>query len=264
MADGIDGIDGLATGHARSDHLAAADLALRAGTLLAELQLGDLEGKELGDEGDRRAHELLISLLAAQFPDDRVRSEEDTQSEALATDIGRVWIIDPLDGTREYAERRADWAVHVALSVHGVPVVGAVALPGLDLVLCTDDPPPLPSLPDRPRMVVSRTRPPEFTSFVADRLGAETIPMGSAGAKISAVVRGEAEVYVHAGGQYEWDSCAPVAVARAVGMHASRIDGSPLHYAQPDPWLPDLVVCHPSLADAVLAAVRDSGLASGA
>jgi len=135
-----------------------------------------------------------------------------------------------------------------------------VALPGLDLVLDTGSPPTLPARPAVPRLVVSRTRPPEFVPFVAERLGAETVPMGSAGAKISAVVRGEAEVYVHAGGQYEWDSCAPVAVALAAGLHASRIDGSPLRYARPDPWLPDLIVCHPDLAGDVLAAVRDSGL----
>ena len=193
--------------------MAAVELARQAGAVLAELQLGDLEGKELGAEGDRRSHELLVGLLAERFPDDRVRSEEDDQSEALTTDAGRVWIVDPLDGTREYSERRTDWAVHVALAVDGAPVVGAVALPGLDLVLDAGNPPPLPALPTTPRIVVSRTRPPEFATFVADRLGAETVPMGSAGAKISAVVRGEAEIYVHAGGQYEWDSCAPVAVA---------------------------------------------------
>ena len=243
--------------------MAAVELARQAGAVLAELQLGDLEGKELGAEGDRRSHELLVGLLAERFPDDRVRSEEDDQSEALTTDAGRVWIVDPLDGTREYSERRTDWAVHVALAVDGAPVVGAVALPGLDLVLDAGNPPPLPALPTTPRIVVSRTRPPEFATFVADRLGAETVPMGSAGAKISAVVRGEAEIYVHAGGQYEWDSCAPVAVALAAGLHASRIDGSPLRYARPDPWLPDLVVCHPDLAGAVLAAVADSGLLGG-
>ena len=127
-------------------------------------------------------------------------------------------------------------------------------------MLGTGNPPPLPARPAVPRLVVSRTRPPEFVPFVAEALGADTVPMGSAGAKISAVVRGEAEVYVHAGGQYEWDSCAPVAVALAAGLHASRIDGSPLRYARPDPWLPDLIVCHPDLADKVLAAVRDSGL----
>jgi 3'(2'), 5'-bisphosphate nucleotidase len=255
-----DGNDVVSSGYSRSDHQAAAELAQRAGELLAELQTGDLEGKELGAEGDRRSHDLLTGLLAERFPNDRVRSEEDDQREALTTDVGRVWIVDPLDGTREYSERRTDWAVHVALAVHGAPVVGAVALPGLDLVLGTGGPPPLPPLPPHPRLVVSRTRPPEFVPFVAERLGAETVPMGSAGAKISAVVRGEAEVYVHAGGQYEWDSCAPVAVALASGLHCSRIDGSPLRYARPDPWLPDLVVCHPLLADVVLGAVRDSGL----
>jgi 3'(2'), 5'-bisphosphate nucleotidase len=248
---------------AESDDNAAVEMARRAGGLLRELQDGPLQGKELGAEGDRRSHELLVSLLAERYPDDRVRSEEDDQARELVDDAGRVWIIDPLDGTREYSERRTDWAVHVALAVDGAPDVGAVALPGLDLVLGTGDPPPLPELADTPRLVVSRTRPPEFVPFVAERLGAVTVPMGSAGAKISAVVRGEAEVYVHAGGQYEWDSCAPVAVALATGLHASRIDGSPLRYARPDPWLPDLVVCHPRLADAVLAAVRESGLVDG-
>jgi 3'(2'), 5'-bisphosphate nucleotidase len=260
VADGTDGIDVVASGYSRRDHAAASGLAASAGALLRKLQHGDLEGKELGAEGDRRSHELLTGLLAERFPRDRVRSEEDDQAEALVTDVGRVWIIDPLDGTREFSERRSDWAVHVALAIHGAPVVGAVALPGLDLVLSTGAPPPLPKLPPRPRLVVSRTRPPEFVPFVAEQLGAEVVPMGSAGAKISAVVRGEAEVYVHAGGQYEWDSCAPVAVALAAGLHACRIDGSPLRYARPDPWLPDLVVCHPSLADAVLGAVRDSGI----
>ena len=245
------------------DHRAAAELAHQAGQVLRALQEGDLEGKALGAEGDQQSHRLLIGLLAERFPDDRVRSEEDDRATELTDASGRVWIIDPLDGTREYSERRTDWAVHVALAVDGAPDVGAVALPGLDLVLGTGDPPPLPELADTPRLVVSRTRPPEFVPFVAERLGAVTVPMGSAGAKISAVVRGEAEVYVHAGGQYEWDSCAPVAVALATGLHASRIDGSPLRYARPDPWLPDLVVCHPRLADAVLAAVRESGLVDG-
>lgn len=242
------------------DHAAAADMAYRAGQVLRELQQGDREGKALGAEGDQRSHNLLLTLLAERFPLDRVRSEEDDQTTELADSAGRVWIVDPLDGTREYSERRTDWAVHVALAVNGAPAVGAVALPGLDLVLGTGSPPTLPVRPDVSRLVVSRTRPPEFVPFVAERLGAETVPMGSAGAKISAVIRGEAEVYVHAGGQYEWDSCAPVAVALATGLHASRIDGSPLRYARPDPWLPDLIVCHPDLADDVLAAVRDSGL----
>ncbi len=134
-------------------------------------------------------------------------------------------------------------------------MVGAVALPALGLVLGTGDP-PRPSTPaSPPRLVISRTRPPEFVPLVAEQLGAVTVPMGSAGAKIAAVIRGEAEVYVHAGGQYEWDSAAPVAVALAGGFHASRLDGSPLRYSQPDPWLPDLVVCHPSFTEAVFGAL---------
>jgi 3'(2'), 5'-bisphosphate nucleotidase len=242
------------------DHAVAADLAARAGAVLLALWDEGLEGKALGAEGDRRSNALLMDLLAERRPGDRVRSEEADRDEHLVDAEGRLWIIDPLDGTREYSEARTDWAVHVALAVDGAPAVGAVALPGLDLVLSTGAPPPTPALPATPRMVVSRTRPPAGTEAVAAALGAELVPMGSAGAKISAVVRGEAEIYVHAGGQYEWDSCAPVAVAQAAGCFTSRIDGSPLRYAQADPWLPDLIVCHPDLADAVLAAVGAAGV----
>jgi 3'(2'), 5'-bisphosphate nucleotidase len=237
------------------EHQAAAELARQAGLGLIELRSGSNPGKSLGKEGDQLSHRLLMKRIADLFPDDRIRSEEADQSEALGVESGRVWIVDPLDGTREYSEGRSDWAVHVALAIDGAPVVGAVALPALDVVLSTGEPPPLSPPASTPRMVVSRSRPPEFSSFVAEELGATTIPMGSAGAKIAAVIRGEAEVYVHAGGQYEWDSAAPVAVALASGLHASRLDGSPLRYSQPDPWLPDLVVCHPSLAEAVLRAL---------
>ncbi len=227
-----------------------------------ELRARSEPGKPLGKEGDQLSHAMLMEHIADQFPADRIRSEEADQSEVLGAQAGRIWIIDPLDGTREYSEGRADWAVHVALAVDGAPVVGAVALPALDVVLCTGQPPPLPTPEAVPRMVVSRSRPPEFSAFIADRLGAATIPMGSAGAKIAAVIRGEAEVYVHAGGQYEWDSAAPVAVAIATGLHASRLDGSPLRYSQPDPWLPDLVVCHPNLADAVMGALKAFGVSA--
>jgi 3'(2'), 5'-bisphosphate nucleotidase len=250
------------TGQMGDEHRAAAELAGEAGVVLVDLRTGSLTGKELGNEGDRRSHRLLMTRLADRFPDDRIRSEEADQSEVLGPESGRVWIVDPLDGTREYSEGREDWAVHVALAVDGVPVVGAVALPAMGLVLDTGSPPALAPPRAVPRMVVSRTRPPEFVPFVAERLGAEIVPMGSAGAKIAAVIRGEAEVYLHAGGQYEWDSAAPVAVALSMGLHATRLDGSPLHYSQPDPWLPDLVVCHPSLAGAVMGALEDAG-ASG-
>jgi 3'(2'), 5'-bisphosphate nucleotidase len=244
------------------DHTLAARLATEAGRLLVDLRAraGDqdppLEGKALGAEGDRRAHELLMAGLAAARPDDAVLSEEGVADPARLT-ADRVWIVDPLDGTREYGEvPRTDWAVHVALVVGGDAVAGAVALPGRDLTLASDPAPPAPpAWEGPPRVVVSRSRPPAEAAAVAEALGGELVPLGSAGAKTMAVVLGDADVYVHNGGQYEWDSAAPVAVARAAGLHASRIDGSPLVYNRPDPYLPDLVVCQPELAERVLAAV---------
>ena len=243
------------------EHRAAEALAGEAGSLLMELRSRSAPGRDRGKEGDRLSNELLMRRISELFPGDRVRSEEADRAADLGDGSGRVWIVDPLDGTREFSEDRRDWAVHVALAVDGAPRVGAVALPALGAVLGTGDP-PLPSRPESPpRLVVSRTRPPGFVPFVAGQLGATTVPMGSAGAKIAAVIRGEAEVYVHDGGQYEWDSAAPVAVALAGGFHASRLDGSPLRYSRPDPWLPDLVVCHPDFTDAVLAALRAAGAA---
>jgi len=171
-----------------------------------------------------------------------------------------VWIIDPLDGTREYGEGRADWAVHVALWVDGELAAGAVAIPAENLTLDTANPLPRPAPANRIRLAVSRTRPPAFVTALAEALDAELVPMGSAGVKATAVLRGQVDAYVHAGGQYEWDSAAPVAVALACGLHASRLDGTRLRYAQPDPWLPDLVVCHPDLAVAVTEALEASGV----
>jgi 3'(2'), 5'-bisphosphate nucleotidase len=242
------------------EHQAAAEFAAEAGERLIEFRNQSTLGRALGGEGDQLSHHLLMGLVAGRFPDDRIRSEEADDSVALESASGRVWIIDPLDGTREYSEGREDWAVHVALALDGEPSVGAVALPALGVVLGTGDPPELAAPAAVPRMVVSRSRPPEFVPLVAERLGAVTVPLGSAGAKIAAVIRGEAEIYVHAGGQYEWDSAAPVAVALVCGLHASRLDGSPLRYSQPDPWLPDLVVCHPTLTVAVLDALSESGV----
>ena len=190
-----------------------------------------------------------------------MRSEE---GPAEAGGTGRLWIVDPLDGTREFTEAgRSDWAVHVCLAVGGVPVVGAVALPAVGLTLATPDPPPPAPAGAAPRLAVSRTRPPRQAQAVADAIGAELVPMGSAGAKVAAVIRGEVDAYVHAGGQYEWDSAAPVAVALAAGLHASRLDGSPLVYGAPDPWLPDLVVCRPELRDLILQALAGRPAASG-
>jgi 3'(2'), 5'-bisphosphate nucleotidase len=239
------------------DAALASDLAVAAGRLLLAVRREhpQIDPGELKDLGDRRAQELLAARLAQSRPDDCVLSEEAVDDRRRLT-ARRVWIIDPLDGTREFSEGRADWAVHVALWEAGTLVAGAVALPDLDTVLCTD---PAPVVPDRPadgralRMAVSRTRPPAVAQALTIRLGLEPVPMGSAGYKVAAVVRGEVDLYVHAGGQYEWDSAAPVAVALAAGLHASRIDGSPLVYNQQDVLLPDLVVCRPELAATVLA-----------
>lgn len=242
------------------DHRLAADLARRAGDLLVGLRerlvRDGAPAAVLGATGDRQAHELLVRELAAARPADAVLSEEGADDPARLG-AERVWVIDPLDGTREFSEvGRTDWAVHVALVVDERPVVGAVALPGLGLTLSTAD--PLRLSPERagpPRLVVSRSRPPEQADAVAAALGADVVPMGSAGAKSMAVVRGTADVYVHAGGQYEWDSCAPAAVAKASGCFAGRLDGSRLRYNQPDVYLPDLVICRPELAGPVLAAL---------
>jgi 3'(2'), 5'-bisphosphate nucleotidase len=241
-----------------SDDALAATLARQAGELLLALrgQAGDVDARELRAQGDRQSHEYLMRELAGARPGDAVLSEEG-KDDAARLDAERVWIVDPLDGTREYGEAgRTDWAVHVALWQAGDLVAGAVALPARDLVLETSAPPRVPApYGGPPRLLVSRTRPPGFVGEVADRLGGELLPLGSAGAKAMAVALGEAEIYLHAGGQYEWDSAAPAAVARAAGLHCSRIDGSPLAYNQPDPLLPDLLICRPELAETVLAAV---------
>ncbi len=221
----------------------AAHLAERAGRILLEVRAsGMFEGKALGKAGDQTANQFLVHALRQQRPDDGLLSEESKDTEErLGKD--RVWIVDPVDGTREYGEERADWAVHVALAVDGAPAIGAVALPGLGQVLRTDQPVALPPSPGQLRMVVSRTRPAAEAVTVAETIGAELVPMGSAGAKAMAIIRGEADIYLHSGGQYEWDSCAPAAVAAAHGLHISRIDGSPLVYNQRDTYLPDLLIC---------------------
>ena len=238
-----------------SDHELAARLATEAGNLLLRVrdELADASEKERKDAGDKRSHDFLIQALAAERPDDAVLSEEGVDNPARLS-AHRVWIVDPLDGTREFSESgREDWAVHVALWQDGELVAGAVALPAQGVTLATPTVAAPPSAPSAPRIVVSRTRPPALALDVRHALGGTLVEMGSAGAKVAAVVQGKADVYVHAGGQYEWDSAAPVAVARAAGLFTSRLDGSPLRYNQPDPKLPDLIVCREELADAVLA-----------
>ena len=249
------------------DHVLSGWLAETAGRRLLEVRGEGLEGRELKDAGDRAAHELLMDLLAEHRPGDAVLSEEGKDDKVRLT-RDRVWIVDPLDGTREFSEPpRDDWAVHVALWQRGTGgdgegdlTAGAVALPGLDLTYTTGvavDVPPH-SAPG-PRIAVSRSRPPAFTDGLVAALGGVTVAMGSAGFKVLSVVRDVTDAYVHAGGQYEWDSAAPVAVARAAGLFTSRVDGSPLRYNQDDVYLPDLVVCRPELAERILAHLAEHG-----
>jgi 3'(2'), 5'-bisphosphate nucleotidase len=255
-----------------SDAALAAELAVAAGQELLAVRAAHpgIEGSELKDLGDRSAQALLAERLAQARPDDCVLSEE-AADDLRRLQADRVWIIDPLDGTREYSEGRDDWAVHVALWQRaarpeggdswqgGTLVAGAVALPGLETVLSTDPACVVPAALEGAalRMAVSRSRPPALAQALTERLGLVPVPMGSAGYKVAAVVRGEVDLYVHAGGQYEWDSAAPVAVALAAGLHASRIDGSPLVYNQENVLLPDLVVCRPELAAGVLAEIAN-------
>ncbi len=246
-----------------ADHRLARALAVEAGALLVrlreEMSAAGADSSALKEAGDRRSDELLMQALRNRIPEsDAILSEESrsTHDDERRLAARRVWIIDPLDGTREFGEPpRTDWAVHVALCVDGVPECGAVALPALDTVFSTAD--PVISLPPvtTPRIVVSRTRPPAEAETVRAALDGVLVEMGSAGAKTMAILRNEVDCYPHSGGQYEWDSAAPVAVARHHGLHASRLDGSPLRYNNADPYLPDLLVCRPELADATLAAL---------
>ncbi|BDT91396.1 3'-phosphoadenosine 5'-phosphate phosphatase [Nocardia sputorum] len=233
------------------DHAVAAEAAAQVGRRLLAIR------EQGGAAGDRHGNELLLELLHRLRPDDAVLSEESPDDHSRL-DRRRVWIIDPLDGTREYGEPpRTDWAVHVALAVDHVPVAGAVALPGTGLVLHTGEPPAPPSRSAGPlRIAISRSRPSELVRRVVTSLSAMPVPMGSAGAKAMAVVQGVADAYLHSGGQYEWDSCAPVAVAAAAGLHVSRLDGTTLRYNQADPYLPDLLICRPEFVEIIVGAVR--------
>lgn len=242
-------------------HTDARDLAEEAGAALlhlrARLHTEGVGGREMKDAGDRASQEVLAAALARLHPGDAVLSEE-APDDPVRLSAERVWIVDPLDGTREFGEPpRDDWAVHVAVWERGELVAGAVALPARGLTHATG--PLATSVPDRRpgplRLAVSRSRPPAFVVDLAERLQAELVPMGSAGVKAMAVVDGTVDGYVHAGGQFEWDSAAPVAVARAHGLHTSRVDGSALRYNAPDPWLPDLVVCRPEVADLLLTTI---------
>ncbi|HJR26514.1 MAG TPA: 3'(2'),5'-bisphosphate nucleotidase CysQ [Acidimicrobiales bacterium] len=240
------------------DHRLAARAATTAGARLLEVreELRGAPGYHVGDEGDRQAHDLLVELIEKAAPGDAILSEEG-RDDLRRLEERRVWIIDPLDGTREFGEvGRSDWAVHVALAIDGEVQAGAVALPALGTTLASDPAPVVPDrAPGRIRIVVSRSRPPAEAHVLARELDGELVALGSAGAKAMAVVLGHVDVYAHSGGQYEWDNAAPAVVAQAAGLHASRLDGSPLRYNSRDPWLPDLLICRPELADDVLGAL---------
>jgi 3'(2'), 5'-bisphosphate nucleotidase len=247
---------------ALDDHAFSVWAAEQAGAVLLEVRGQGLEGRELKDAGDRAAQAVLARVLAEYRPADSVLSEEAADDKARLS-AQRVWIIDPLDGTREFSEPpRDDWAVHVALWQDGELVAGAVAQPALGETFNTGTPSAVPPrTSDRPRIAVSRSRPPAFVEALASELDAELVPMGSAGVKVMSVVRDIADAYVHAGGQYEWDNAAPVAVARAAGLFCSRVDGSELVYNKDDVSLPDLIVCRPELAAQIVDFVRRHGTA---
>ncbi len=240
------------------DGLLAASVATAAGRVLLQVrdELATADPAVLRTAGDRRSHEYIVGALQNARPNDLILSEEAPDDPARVS-AERVWIVDPLDGTREFGEPgRSDWAVHVALSWRGGAACAAVALPALDLTMASH--PAVAAPPRRTgtlRLVVSRTRAPAMIQALAEELGADVLPMGSAGAKAGAVLRGDADAYVHAGGQYEWDVAAPAIVASAAGFHASRLDGSSLRFNKPEPWSPDLLVCRPELAERILALV---------
>jgi len=238
------------------DHEFARNAATEAGNLLLKIREDARDSSvpftQIGPAGDARAHEFLIKLISETYPDDAILSEEGTDDPSRL-EADRVWIIDPLDGTREYCiDGRSDWAVHVALVSSHSPDVGAVALPSLGETFCTLRPEAPPAPTGQTRVICSRTRPVPVADFIAKQLDGELLFMGSAGAKAMAVITGDADIYAHTGGQSEWDSCAPVAVALASGFHASRLDGTPLRYNQKDLYVPDLLICRKELANTVL------------
>lgn len=246
-----------------TDHQLALRVANATGELLMKLRRELLEAGtsswELEAEGDSQAHDLIIGLLHDARPDDIVLSEEG-RDDRRRLEAPRVWIVDPLDGSNEYGSPpRSDWAVHIALVERGQPTAGAVALPALDVSLGTDPPPEHPAtVPGPPRVIASRWHPSAAAQVVASGLNGKLLGLGSAGAKAMAVVLGEADVYAHSGGQYEWDNCAPVAVARAAGLHTSRIDGTELVYNSETTYLPDFLICRPELADRCLELLGDA------
>ena len=244
-----------------TDQQLASRVATEAGAMLVELR-DDLVAEgihywDLQDEGDVAGHRYIMSALTAARPDDVILSEEAADNRKRLS-AERVWIIDPIDGTNEFAEHpRHDWAIHIALWESGELTAASVALPTLGI---TFDASPAavvpPSTRAKPLLVTSRSRNPYCAVMVANALGCDVVRLGSAGAKAMAVVMGEADIYVHDGGMYQWDSAAPSAVAKAAGLHVSRIDGSPLKYNQESLWLPDFLVCRTEFAEPALSALN--------
>lgn len=248
------------------DHELAEELATQAGQFVqawrTEQKAGGASVRELQDGGDSAAHDFIVAKISECRPHDLVLSEEDLHAPAsagLRHQADRVWIVDPVDGTHEFGHSRPDWAVHIALVEDHQPTAAAVAVPDQGFTRSTAQQLRVPTLSDSPRFVSSRSRPPRFTYDLVRHLRGELLSIGSAGAKAMAIVEGNADAYVHAGGQYEWDSAAPVGVARHAGLHCSRIDGSPLVYNQEDPYLPDLLICHPDLAEPILTWLEQYG-----
>lgn len=242
----------------------AAQVAKEAGELLLAVreEIGFHDSYGLGDAGDRRSNTFILDRLRAERPGDAVLSEE-AVDDLSRLHADRVWIVDPVDGTWEYSIRgREDWAVHIALwqrdsAAGGRLTDAAVALPARGEVYGTDTvSPPRPRRDGPIRVTASSHRPPAVLRWLRERLDVEVVRIGSAGAKAMAVVRGDVDAYVHAGGQWEWDSAAPAGVVLAAGLHASRLDGSPLVYNRRDPYLPDLLMCRSELAAVLLEAIR--------
>lgn len=244
-----------------TDQQLASRVATEAGAMLVELRdelvAEGIHYWDLKDEGDVAGHRYIMSALTAARPDDVILSEEAADNRRRLN-AERVWIIDPIDGTNEFAEHpRHDWAIHIALWEAGELTAASVALPTLGV---TFDASPAavvpPSTRARPLLVTSRSRNPYCAVMVANALGCDVARLGSAGAKAMAIVMGEADIYVHDGGMYQWDSAAPSAVAKAAGLHVSRIDGSPLEYNKESLWLPDFLVCRSELAEPALKALN--------
>ena len=234
-----------------SDSRLTNSLAQGCGEILKGVRNGGLlRGLSLGDAGDEAAQEWIARVLAQHRPQDGMLSEE-AADDLARLEKDRVWIVDPLDGTKEFATGRQDWAVHIALVENGIPIHAAVGLPDLGVTFKSSDVRAVTG-PLSKKFVISRNRPPKVASYIAEKMGYETVGVGSAGAKAMHVLLGDYDGYIHAGGQYEWDQAAPVGVAQAAGLHCCRLDGSEIRFNNEDTFIPDILICRPELKDEIL------------